>query len=107
MTQGTLDKILAEADREARRTAWEGYMDTYLAYKNTLAANLLTCVKYNVFSMRARRHTSTLEMALAEHNIPDCGLPQPDRDLPEESADVASLLGDAAEGAGRRHAPAV
>ena len=70
MTQGTLDKILAGADREARRVAWEGYMDTYLAYKNTLAANLLTSVKYNVFSMRARRHTSTLEMALAEHNTP-------------------------------------
>jgi oligoendopeptidase F len=70
VTQGTLDKILADADREARRTAWEGYMETFLAYKNTLAANLLTSVKYNVFSMRARRHTSTLEMALAEHNIP-------------------------------------
>ena len=51
VTQGTLDKILAGADREARRTAWEGYADTYLAYKNTLAANLLTSVKYNVFSM--------------------------------------------------------
>ncbi len=70
VTQGTLGKILAGADREARRAAWEGYMDTYLAYKNTLAANLLTSVKYNVFSMRARRHASTLEMALAEHNTP-------------------------------------
>jgi oligoendopeptidase F len=70
VTQGTLGKILAGADREARRVAWEGYMDTYLAYKNTLAANLLTSVKYNVFSMRARRHVSTLEMALAEHNTP-------------------------------------
>jgi oligoendopeptidase F len=70
VTQGTLGKILAGADREARRVAWEGYMDTYLAHKNTLAANLLTSVKYNVFSMRARRHASTLEMALAEHNTP-------------------------------------
>jgi len=70
VTQGTLGKILAGADREARRTAWEGYMDTFLAHKNTLAANLLTSVKYNVFSMRARRHTSTLALALAEHNIP-------------------------------------
>jgi oligoendopeptidase F len=70
VTQGTLGKILAGADREARRTAWEGYADTYLAYKNTLAANLLTSIKYNVFSMRARRHASTLEMALAEHNTP-------------------------------------
>ena len=70
MTQGTLGTILAGSDREARRTAWEGYADTYLAYKNTLAANLLTSIKYNVFSMRARRHASTLEMALAEHNTP-------------------------------------
>ena len=70
VTQGTLDKILASPDREARRTAWEGYADTYLAHKNTLAANLLTSVKYNVFSMRARRHASTLEMALVEHNTP-------------------------------------
>ena len=65
VTQGTLDKILAGPDREARRTAWEGYADTYLANKNTLAANLLTSVKQNVFSMRARRHDSTLEMAFA------------------------------------------
>ncbi len=57
VTQGTLDKILAGADREARRTAWEGYMDTFLAHKNTLASNLLTSVKYNVFSMRARGDT--------------------------------------------------
>jgi oligoendopeptidase F len=70
VTQGTLGKILAGSDREARRTAWEGYADTYLAYKNTLAANLLTSIKYDVFSMRARRHASTLEMALAEHNTP-------------------------------------
>ncbi len=70
VTQGTLDKILAGPDRDARRTAWEGYMDTYLAYKNTLASNLLTSVKNNVFTMRARRHASTLEMALFGYNIP-------------------------------------
>ncbi len=70
VTQGTLDGILAQPDREARRTAWEGYCDTYLAYKNTLASNLLTSVKNNVFMMRARRHPSTLEMSLFEHNLP-------------------------------------
>ncbi len=70
VTQGTLQKILAEPDREARRTAWEGYMDTFLAHKNTLASNLKTSVKANVFNMRARRHASTMEMALFEHNIP-------------------------------------
>ena len=70
VTQGTLGKILAGPDRDARRSAWEGYMDTYLAHKNALASNLLTSVKNNVFAMRARRHSSTLEMALHGHNLP-------------------------------------
>lgn len=70
VTQGTIDKILAEPDREARRTAWESYHDGYLAFKNTLASNLLTSVRQNVFQMRARRHRSTLEAALFESNVP-------------------------------------
>ncbi len=70
LTQGTLEKILTGADREARRTAWENYADTYLAHKNTLANNLITSIKQNVFMMHARRHSSTLEAALFEHNIP-------------------------------------
>lgn len=70
VTQGTLEEILAGPDREARRTAWEGYMDTYLAHKNTLASNLLTSVKNNVFTMRARRHAGTLDMALFQQNLP-------------------------------------
>lgn len=70
VTQGNIDELLAEADREARRTAWESYNDAYLAFKNTLANNLATSVKQNVFNMRARRHTSTLEAALFTSNIP-------------------------------------
>ena len=107
VTQGTLDKILAGADREARRTAWEGYMDTYLAYKNTLAANLLTSVKYNVFSMRARRHTSTLEMALAEHNTPVAVFHNLIATFQKNLPTWQRYWARAAEGAGRRHPPAV
>jgi oligoendopeptidase F len=70
VTHGTLDKILTGSDREARRTAWEHYTDTYLAFKNTLATNLATSLKQNVFRMRARRHNSTLEASLFENNIP-------------------------------------
>jgi oligoendopeptidase F len=70
VTQGTLGKILAGADREARRTAWENYRDEYLAHKNTLASGLATSIKQCVFEMRARRHPSTLEAALFEQNIP-------------------------------------
>ncbi|MGC9395618.1 MAG: oligoendopeptidase F [Anaerolineae bacterium] len=70
LTQGTLQGILASSDREARRTAWENYTDQHLAFKNTLAANLATSIKQNVFRMRARRYESTLEAALFQHNIP-------------------------------------
>ncbi len=70
VTQGSLEAILAGPDREARRSAWNGYFDTYLAHKNSLAGNLAASVKQNVFSMRARRHQSTLEAALFESNLP-------------------------------------
>ena len=70
VTQSNLIKILAGPDREARRTAWEHVHDTYLAHKNTLATNLATSIKQNVFTMRARRHASTLEATLHHTNIP-------------------------------------
>jgi oligoendopeptidase F len=70
VTDGTLGTRLADADREVRRTAWLGYYDTYLSFKNTLASNLITSFKQDWVKARARRHTSTLESALFEHNIP-------------------------------------
>lgn len=70
LTQGTRNKILTSADRESRQTAWENYADLYLEYKNTLAQNLTTSIKQNVFQMRTRKHASTLEAALFENNIP-------------------------------------
>ncbi len=70
LTQGTLQKLLADPDREVRRTAWEGFHDSHLTFKNTLASNLASSIKANVFTMRARRHSSTLEAALFENNIP-------------------------------------
>lgn len=70
LTQGTIDKLLNDPDREVRRTAWEQYADQYLAHKNTLASTLMTSVKQNVFQARARRYDSTLDMALFAHNIP-------------------------------------
>jgi len=70
VTQGTYQKLLSNPDREVRRTAWQGYMDTYLAFKNTLANNLNTSVQQNVFNMRVRRFDSTLEASLFQNNIP-------------------------------------
>jgi oligoendopeptidase F len=70
LTHGTLVKILAGKDRQARRSAWENYTDLFLAYKNALAINLETSIKQNVFLMHARGHKSTLEAALFDYNIP-------------------------------------
>ncbi len=70
VTQGVLQKMLSSPDRELRRSAWQGYMDTYLAFKNTLANNLNTSIQQNVFSMRVRRRSSTLEASLFQNNIP-------------------------------------
>ena len=70
VTQGTLEEILASPDRESRRTAWEGFRDTHLVFKNTLGSNLIASVKANVFAQRVRRYPSTLEGALFANNIP-------------------------------------
>jgi oligoendopeptidase F len=70
ITDGTLGTRLADPDRDVRRTAWEGYSDTYLSFKNTLASNLITSFKQDWVKARARRHATTLESALFDHNIP-------------------------------------
>ncbi len=70
MSLAALDKILGGPDREARRTAWESYMDAHLGFKNTLASNLSTSIKQNVFNARARLYGSTLEAALFTDNLP-------------------------------------
>ncbi|MCO6449655.1 MAG: oligoendopeptidase F [Caldilineales bacterium] len=70
LTQGTYNKLRASPDRTLRRSAWENYHDPYLAFKNTLASNLATSIKQNVFQMRVRRHESTLAASLHENNIP-------------------------------------
>lgn len=70
LTQSTYHSILSSTDRRARRTAWENYHDQYLAFKNTLAANLATSIKQNVFNMKARNFSSSLETTLFEGDVP-------------------------------------
>jgi oligoendopeptidase F len=70
LTQSSIDDHMANPDRDVRRTAWEHYCDTYLAFKNTLASNLVTSIKQNVFLSRVRRQPSTLQAALFADNIP-------------------------------------
>ena len=70
ITQGTLPLLLNDADRELRRTAWENFSDSHLAFKNTLAANYLLSVKRDIFLARAHRHESSIAASLFEGNVP-------------------------------------
>jgi oligoendopeptidase F len=71
VVQGNYDTYLMHSpDRKLRRNAYENYMDRYVQHKNTLAANLTTSIKNNVFLMRARKHESTLAASLFDLNIP-------------------------------------
>ena len=71
VTQGNYDSYLMYLpDRTARKTAYNTYMDKYVEHKNTLATNLATSIKSNVFYMRARNHENTLSASLFDLNIP-------------------------------------
>jgi oligoendopeptidase F len=70
MSQAAWEHLRSSADRQARRTAWESYTDAHLAFRNTLASNLATSIKQNVFNMRARQYESSLAGSLFENNIP-------------------------------------
>jgi oligoendopeptidase F len=71
VTQGNYDTELTHnSDRKVRKAAYRVYMDSYVRYKNTLAANLESSIKANVFNMRVRRHQTTLSASLFSLNIP-------------------------------------
>lgn len=70
LSEAAILKIMAGGDRVARQTAWENYHETLLGFKNTLATNLSTSIKQNVFLSRVRKHSDALEMMLSENNIP-------------------------------------
>jgi oligoendopeptidase F len=70
VAQGTYNELLSSSDRELRRTAWESYTDGHLAAAKTMAACLATGVKRDVFVVRARRYSDSLEAAVASQDVP-------------------------------------
>ena len=71
VTQGNIHTALMEhPDRKVRQTAFESYMDKHLEFKNTLATNLTTSIKANVFYSQVRKHEDTLSASLFDLNIP-------------------------------------
>jgi len=71
LAQASIDSLISHLDREVRRTAWENYADAYLGMKNTYTTILTTSMKQDVFKMRARNYSSSLEAALSAYNIPE------------------------------------
>jgi oligoendopeptidase F len=69
VVQGTLPNIMTSPDREARRTAWNNYLDEYVAHKHTFAALYTGQLKADVFFARARGYKNTLEASLHPNNI--------------------------------------
>jgi len=71
VTQGNFHTALMEhPDRKVRQSAFESYMDKHLEFKNTLATNLTTSIKANVFYSQARKHEDSLSASLFDNNIP-------------------------------------
>jgi oligoendopeptidase F len=70
LTKGRYQKLLKSRDRRVRRDAFEAFLGSYGAMKNTLAANMDANVKNHVFFAQARRHEGTLEAALHPDAVP-------------------------------------
>ena len=70
IVQSTRDKLLADSDREVRKTAWNNYAHRFLEFNNTLAAAYLASVKHNVVMARLRGYDSVLHAKLSPNNIP-------------------------------------
>lgn len=70
ITQGNVDRLTSDPDREIRREAWENYADAHLAAKHSQAAMYATNVRQNVFLARARRYPDAITASLAPDNIP-------------------------------------
>jgi oligoendopeptidase F len=70
LTHGNYIVFLQSPLRHVRKAAFEAMHSTFRQQQNTLAANLATQVKKNLFFARARRYDTALNGALDENNIP-------------------------------------
>lgn len=70
LTKGNYLTFIRSADRNVRKSAFEGIHGTFLKQRNTLAATLSAQVKTDLFYMRQRDYATCRERALAGNNIP-------------------------------------
>ena len=70
LTKQEYSKFLESTDRRVRKDAADGFNQAYLAYLNTLGANLAGSINKDVVFARARNYNSALEASLDYNNIP-------------------------------------
>lgn len=70
LSEGRLIRFLESPDRRVRREAFQGLLQTYGKYANTLAAVHAASVKKDVFYARVRNFPSALAASLHAANIP-------------------------------------
>lgn len=68
--QGNYHHYIRDADRDVRERTWKTAADAYLGMKNTFAGTLAGGIKRDVFHMRARNFSSSLEASLYPNAIP-------------------------------------
>ncbi len=71
LTQGSYTRLMTDPDRSVRKTAWNHYLDLYLAHQNTIATTLETSIKQNVLISKVRKYSSSLKASLDEYQIPE------------------------------------
>ena len=70
LTQGNFVRILESKDREVRKQAFCQVYAKYKEFQNTLAAAYSANLSKDIFYAKARKYSSSLDMALAQGNIP-------------------------------------
>ena len=62
--------LMEQTDRTLRENAFNNFIDSYIAQKNTLATAYSFNVKNNLFEANVRKHESALDSSLSNYNIP-------------------------------------
>jgi oligoendopeptidase F len=70
LSEGRYGLFMRSPDRALRERAFKKTLQTYMTYKNTMAATLAGSLQGDVFEARARHYGSALEAALAPDNVP-------------------------------------
>lgn len=71
LTKGRYIQFVESRDRRVRRDAFETLYGTYNKQRNTLATCLMSSVKKDVFTSRARHYATSRAYFLDENNIPE------------------------------------